>query len=145
MFNESDALIGKRIGVKDSVDQMNNSMQNILLQELEDFEGILIATTNLMTGLDKAFERRFLMKVKFNKPNVKSRYKILKTKLKSISSKLLKQIAEEFSLTGGQIDNIARRIELCRLLEGDASNEAIMAIVESERVTKTMRNSRIGY
>ena len=56
LFNESDALIGKRINVTSSVDQMNNSMQNILLQELEDFKGILMATTNLTSNLDEAFD-----------------------------------------------------------------------------------------
>jgi SpoVK/Ycf46/Vps4 family AAA+-type ATPase len=72
LFNESDALIGKRINVNNSVDQMNNSMQNILLQELEDFKGIMMATTNLTSNLDEAFERRFLFKIKYDRPSMEA-------------------------------------------------------------------------
>lgn len=45
LFNEADALIGQRMHASDSVDVMNNSMQNILLEELEKFDGIFFATT----------------------------------------------------------------------------------------------------
>ncbi|MDR0877431.1 MAG: ATP-binding protein [Treponema sp.] len=65
LFNEADAIIGRRMGFNaDSraVDQMENSIQNIILQEMEDLSGILIATTNLAKNMDKAFERRFLYK-----------------------------------------------------------------------------------
>ena len=79
LFNESDALIGKRINVNTSVDQMNNSMQNILLQELEDFNGILMATTNLTSNLDEAFDRRFLYKIKYSKPSIDAKTSIWKS------------------------------------------------------------------
>ena len=49
---------------------MENSIQNIILQEIEQLDGILIATTNLAENMDKAFERRFLYKVKFEKPDL---------------------------------------------------------------------------
>jgi SpoVK/Ycf46/Vps4 family AAA+-type ATPase len=81
LFNESDALIGKRINVNNSVDQMNNAMQNIILQELEDFRGILMATTNLTSNLDEAFERRFLFKIKYAKPSMGAKKSIWKSKL----------------------------------------------------------------
>jgi hypothetical protein len=68
LFNEADAILGKRINTNSSVDKMNNSLQNILLQELEDFEGIFMATTNLADHLDGAFDRRLLYKVEFKKP-----------------------------------------------------------------------------
>ena len=65
-FNEADAIINKRVkNVERSVDKMDNAMQNIILQELEDLEGILIATTNLTSNLDPAFERRFLSRWSF--------------------------------------------------------------------------------
>ena len=61
--------INKRTeNISHSVEKMDNAMQNIILQEIEDLEGILIATTNLTSNLDSAFERRFLFKVEFNKP-----------------------------------------------------------------------------
>ena len=65
LFNEADAIIGKRQeGTLRSVDKMENSIQNIILQEMEMLDGILIATTNLAQNMDKAFERRFLYKIK---------------------------------------------------------------------------------
>jgi hypothetical protein len=72
LFNEADAILGKRMeGAVKAVDRMENSVQNILLQEMETFEGIMIATTNLLGNLDPAFERRFLFKIRFNKPTLK--------------------------------------------------------------------------
>lgn len=71
LFNEADAILGKRMeGAVKAVDRMENSVQNILLQEMETFEGIMIATTNLLGNLDPAFERRFLFKIRFNKPEL---------------------------------------------------------------------------
>ena len=75
LFNEADAILGKRMdGAVRAVDRMENSVQIILLQEIEDFSGILIATTNLTTNLDPAFDRRFLYKIRFNKPELETLY-----------------------------------------------------------------------
>jgi len=65
-FNECDAVFGTRKQIGNSaVDQTENAIQNIILQQLEDMEGIMIATTNLTNNLDPAFERRFLYKILF--------------------------------------------------------------------------------
>lgn len=61
-FNEADAILNKRRKIESSSDQMLNSMQNILLQYLEDFEGIFMATTNYINNLDDAFDRRIFIK-----------------------------------------------------------------------------------
>ena len=64
LFNEADAIIGiRRNGADNAVDKMENSLQNIILQEMEQLDGIMIATTNLQQNMDKAFERRFLYKI----------------------------------------------------------------------------------
>ena len=74
LFNEADAVLGGRMeGASRAVDKMENSIQNIILQEMETLEGIMIATTNLTTNLDKAFERRFLYKIRFDRPTVNAR------------------------------------------------------------------------
>lgn len=117
LFNESDALIGKRYNVTHSVDQMNNSMQNILLQELEDFNGILIATTNLLCNLDEAFDRRFLYKVKFLKPDSTAKKFLWKEKLNFLSDDDCEKLANEFDFSGGQIDNISKKVFLDALLQ----------------------------
>ncbi len=68
LLNEADALVGRRVAVGHSVDQMHNIMQNVLLEELERFDGILVATTNLLDNIDAAFDRRFLFKLRFDPP-----------------------------------------------------------------------------
>jgi SpoVK/Ycf46/Vps4 family AAA+-type ATPase len=69
LLNEADAVICKRRETEGSnLAQTENAMQNIILEEMEKLEGILIATTNLTQNMDKAFERRFLFKVEFEKP-----------------------------------------------------------------------------
>lgn len=74
LFNEADAIIGNRMEVTtSSVDKMENCIQNVILQEMENLEGIMIATTNLERSLDAAFERRFLYKIKFEKPSLQVR------------------------------------------------------------------------
>ena len=118
-FNEADAIINKRTeNVEHSVDKMDNAMQNIILQEIEDLDGILIATTNLTTNLDKAFERRFLYKVEFHKPNTDVKTKIWRSMLKDITENDARQLASHFDFSGGQIENIARKRTVDYILSG---------------------------
>ena len=82
LFNEADAVFSKRKDVeKGNCAQTENAMQNIILEEMEDFKGILIATTNLEDNFDKAFERRFLYKVKFERPSEATKMKIWRNKM----------------------------------------------------------------
>jgi len=118
-FNEADAIISKRkedfgSGVSDT----ENRIQNILLEEIENFEGILIATTNLADNLDNAFERRFLFKVQFQKPSIKIRSQIWKLKLPNLTESDCEALAGKFDFTGGQIDNIVRKCEIEEILNG---------------------------
>jgi SpoVK/Ycf46/Vps4 family AAA+-type ATPase len=64
-----------------NVDQTENAIQNIILEEMENLDGILIATTNLTENLDKAFERRFLFKIRFDKPTLEAKTNIWKDKI----------------------------------------------------------------
>lgn len=74
LFNEADAIFSKRKDVgSGSVAQTGNAIQNIILEEMEKLDGILIATTNLADNLDGAFERRFLFKIRFDKPTMEAR------------------------------------------------------------------------
>ena len=69
LFNEADGIIAKRsTNAVHAVDQMENTLQNIILQEMETLDGIMMATTNLTQNMDSAFERRFLYKINFHKP-----------------------------------------------------------------------------
>jgi len=117
-INEADALIGRRTSVKDAVDQMNNSMQNILLDELERFEGIMFCTTNLETHPDPAFERRFLYKIKLSQPDVNVRAEIMKERIPELSVAQALELSARFELSGGQVDNIHRKLVTEELLNG---------------------------
>jgi len=144
LFNESDALISKRIEVMTSVDQMNNSMQNILLQELESFEGILFATSNLNVNLDKAFERRFLYKVLFKKPDAATREKIWADKLPDITAKDVRYLSHTFDFSGGQIDNVARKYILENILNNTKPNlKAIEKLCQDELFGQS--SAKIGF
>ena len=123
LFNEADAIIGKRLqSVEHSCDIMNNTMQNIILQEMENFEGILIATTNLENNMDPAFERRFLYKVRFGKPTKEVRKQIWQSIIPSLSDEVALALAKEFEFSGGQIENIARKQIVDNILYGDSAD-----------------------
>ena len=145
-FNEADAIINKRTeNVEHSVDKMDNAMQNILLQEIEDLDGILIATTNLTSNLDKAFERRFLYKVEFHKPDTDVKTKIWRSMLKDISADDARQLASHFDFSGGQIENIARKRTVDYILSGKfASLDEIEGYCRAELLGGKERRS-IGF
>ena len=120
-FNEADAIISKRrevVGRSNAV-QTENAIQNILLEEIENFEGILIATTNLVNNLDTAFERRFLFKIKFQKPDVSIRTRIWQLKMPFLTEEESILLAEKFDFSGGQIDNILRKKEIHEIIHGE--------------------------
>ena len=118
-FNEADAIINKRSQhAEHSVDKMDNAMQNIILQEIEDLDGILIATTNLTSNLDCAFERRFIYKVEFRKPSTDVKTQIWRSMLQDISDDDARQLASHFDFSGGQIENIARKRTVDYILSG---------------------------
>lgn len=144
-FNEADALISKRSNVNSSsVRQTENSMQNILLEEIENFKGILIATTNLIMNFDPAFERRFLFKVKFRKPSVTLKAKIWKLKMPVLSSADCELLASLFDFSGGQIDNVARKTDINKIIHGGAVD--IKKIIEfCEEETWDIERKKIGY
>ena len=110
VFNEADAVFGKRGDVdRSAVGQTENTIQNVILQEMENFEGILIATTNLTFNFDKAFERRFLYKIEFNKPGVTTRTNIWMDKIPGLTNEQAGILASRFDITGGNIENVARK------------------------------------
>jgi len=143
LLNEADALLGKRITVERSVDQMNNSMQNIFLQCLEDFNGILMATTNLVGNLDTAFDRRFLFKLKFQTPNEEVRRQIWHS---HFSQEQLAPVIDQLSqiaLSGGEIANCVKRYQLELLLDRANGIESLLSLAEGE--TSVRKTNAIGF
>lgn len=134
LFNEADGIFGKRnTGVKGAADQTENTIQNIILQNMETFEGILIATTNLTGNLDKAFERRFLYKIEFNRPSVKVRKSIWRSLMPELSDSDAETLAKKYDMSGGQIENVARKHLVASILnDGNLTLEEIIALCDSE-------------
>ena len=137
LLNEADALIGKRMeSAERAVDKSENAIQNIVLEEMENFDGILIATTNLTRNMDTAFERRFLYKIEFEKPNSESRAKIWKSMLPSLNKKDAFTLSERFPrFAGGQIENITRKITVDEVLHGGKRKLSdIVSLCEQETI-----------
>lgn len=119
LFNECDAVFSKRKDVgTSSTAQVENAIQNIILEEMEKLDGILIATTNLIDNLDPAFERRFLFKIRFEKPSVSAKKEIWKDKVKWITSDQAETLAETYNLSGGEIDNVVRKSQMKEIVSG---------------------------
>ncbi len=138
LFNEADGIFGTRYtGVNDSTDQMQNTIQNIILQNMETFEGILIATTNLTDNFDKAFERRFLFKIFFEKPKADVRKLIWMSVLPSLTSHDATLLASQYAFTGSMIENVARRLTIDEVLyERQSTLIDIKRLCEEELIKK---------
>lgn len=126
LFNEADGIIGKRLQVERSSDKDENAMQSVLLQELENFEGIFIATTNLICNVDAAFDRRFLFKVELSKPSPLTAAKIWRVRIPELTYAEALALAKEFTFSGGQIDNIAKRRAICKAVNQRTPTEEEM-------------------
>lgn len=147
LFNEADAVLCKRNeGAATAVDKMENAMQNIILQEMENLEGIMIATTNLTNNLDKAFERRFLYKIEFPKPTPNESKHIWHAMLPEISETEAFELAKQYAFSGGQIENIARKQLVNAVLTGEdkVSMEEIKEACKTELFTNNTTR-RIGF
>ena len=112
LLNEADQFLGARSsGTITGADQMHNQMQNIFLEQIENFRGMLIATTNLLENIDKAFSRRFNYKIEFKKPDLHQRIELWKKMLPKeapYDDAFDVNVLAEYSLTGGQINLIVK-------------------------------------
>jgi hypothetical protein len=149
LFNEADGILGKRQELGDSrrgPGQTENTIQNIILQEMENLQGgILIATTNMTNNLDKAFERRFLYKVEFEKPDHKAKTAIWQSILSDLTGEDAETLASRFDFSGGQIENVARKQTIGNILQGSPlSLEGIFALCREE-LFETDKIAKIGF
>ncbi len=112
LLNEADQFLSSRSeGAGSSADKMHNQMQNIFLEQIERFEGILIATTNLLGNIDKAFSRRFNYKIEFKKPGRKQRLRLWQFMLPEkadYAEDFDVEALAKYELTGGQINLVIR-------------------------------------
>lgn len=146
LFNEADAVFSKRKNVNSgNVAQTENAIQNIILEEMENLDGILIATTNLADNLAGAFERRFLFKIRFDKPTIEAKRNIWMNKLSSLSLEEAETLASNYDFSGGQIDNIARKAFIQEVINGvKPTINSLVKLCGEEKISKNNFN-RIGF
>ena len=147
LFNEADAIIGiRKQGAQSAVDKMENSIQNIILQEMETLDGIMIATTNLTQNLDTAFERRFLYKINFEKPDASVRQQLWKSMMPTLSDADAHVLANGYDFSGGQIENISRKATINAILHGEAANDLVRLTqyCNAERLDNANRR-KVGF
>lgn len=145
LFNEADGIFSKRKDTDSSnVAQTENTIQNIILEEMERLDGILIATTNMAENLDGAFERRFLFKIKFDKPTLEARKNIWLSKMPSLSYDNAGILATSFPFSGGEIDNIVRKATIMEVLGGKKPEiQDLKRLCREEKLHDG--SSRIGF
>ena len=146
-FNEADAIFGNRMeNTQHSVDKMENAIQNIILQEMEVLDGIMICTTNLTSCLDKAFDRRFIYKVEFEKPTNQARKLIWQSMLSSLNDEQATELANRFDFSGGQIQNISRKQVINAIFSGkdELDYDQIKLDCQNESISRNSRG-KVGF
>lgn len=106
LFDEADAVFGKRSAVKDSHDRYANMESSYLLQRLESFDGIALLTTNLRANIDEAFTRRLDLVVDFPFPDAGQRLALWRhglTHVPCVEGIDAGPPARDFELAGGSI------------------------------------------
>ena len=144
LINEADGLMNKRVAVNTSNDSFANQAQTELLEQLEKFNGILIATTNLLRNIDSAFHRRFLFKTEIHAPDQISRSNYLK---RSTIYPLLNSsqiaIVKNSPFTIAEMKNMEQKIGLIQRIR-KLSSKDIDALFISEGIIKNTTKA-IGY
>ena len=152
LLNEADQLLGTRGAGSNAVDRMNNNMQNLFLEGLERFSGILVATTNRRDLLDEAFSRRFTYKLELPPPDRNLREALWKNHLP------LKQLAPDIEieqlaaldLTGGEIRLVIEKAVRLQAYRGRSTidRKTLIDIAEDElagRMKRDGNKTRIGF
>ncbi|MFW6141261.1 MAG: ATP-binding protein [Candidatus Saliniplasma sp.] len=110
LIDEADGILHRRSPARDSVDKSENRVVNIILQEMEKHSGLLIFTSNIAIGLDRAVERRLDLKLELPSPEVDARKKIWRYHIPEelpLGENLdIEELAEKYEFTGGQIKNV---------------------------------------
>jgi SpoVK/Ycf46/Vps4 family AAA+-type ATPase len=113
---------------------------------METLSGILIATTNLTKNMDKAFERRFLYKIEFEKPAISARQSIWQAIIPELSEADAHELAARYDFSGGQIENIARKRTVDCIISGkEPELDTLLALSQDEVLAKEDGEKRIGF
>lgn len=137
LFDEADALFGKRTSTKSSNDRYANQEVSYLLQRVEQFNGLVILTSNFKNNIDDALLRRFNSIIKFSKPNAEERIKLWTNSIPkklSVSKDVLEKIGEKYELTGAQIISAIMHASLLSIEEKSTklSTENLLLGIKAE-------------
>nr|MBW4056987.1 AAA family ATPase [Pseudomonadota bacterium] len=148
LLNEADQLLGARDAGSNAVDRMNNNMQNLFLEGLERFSGILVATTNRRDLLDEAFSRRFTYKLELPPPDRMLRIALWQNHLpmnRLADDIEIEQLAD-LGLTGGEIRLVIERAVRLLAYRGITTidSKILMEIAKEEIASRMKRNGASG-
>jgi SpoVK/Ycf46/Vps4 family AAA+-type ATPase len=128
LFDEADAVFGKRTDVKSSNDRHANHEVNYLLQRLESFAGVCLLTTNHEAAIDEAFRRRLSVHVRFSVPEAEERRRLWRALLPAQAPRTadlgVDQLARAFVMSGGHIRNAVVRAAFLAADEDAAIGQA---------------------
>ncbi|EAI0904486.1 ATP-binding protein [Campylobacter lari] len=150
LLNEADQFLSTRIESSGGADKMHNQMQNIFLEQIERFSGVIIATTNFLENLDVAFSRRFEYKIEFKKPNYEQRLmiwqKALPKNAKFDDSFDLKKLAS-YELSGAQIVMVVKNTALKAAISKDGifKMNDFLHTIEKEIESSFDKNKIVGF
>lgn len=150
LLNEADQFLSTRIeGGGNGAEKMHNQMQNIFLEQIERFEGVLIATTNFMQSLDSAFSRRFDYKIEFKKPNYEERLSIWRKILPENASFDMSFSVEElakYELSGAQIVLVLKNtaLKVASKEDGIFSMDDFIGMIKREQVSAFGDEKKVG-
>jgi SpoVK/Ycf46/Vps4 family AAA+-type ATPase len=140
LFDEGDALFGRRTGVHNANDRYANLETNFLLQRIESYEGIVLVTTNLGEAIDRAFERRIDAAVEFRPPDAEERLEIWRLHLPprhAVPGAVLEELAYRCALSGGQIRNGVLHASLLAVESGEPIRAGHLAAAVDREYRKT--------
>lgn len=143
LLNEADGIMNKRVEIKTSNDAFANHAQTELLEQLERFKGIIIATTNLAQNIDKAFDRRFLFSTEISAPDTYVRKKYLQhsTLKKHLEPNQLEALANQ-EWTIAEIQKIENQINLLGRVK-EINSRDVVKFLSNHRLLET--KNKIGY
>ena len=136
LFDEADALFGKRTEVKDSNDRFANQQTNYLLQRIESFDGIVLLTSNSRSRFDGAFTRRLDAILEFPAPGPEERRALWLAHLgaaRDLSAAELNRLAAGCDLAGGHIRNVTLAAKAVAGAGAIDFNSIVMALAAEYR------------
>ena len=150
VFDEADALFGGRLDEHSSNDRTYNYMTNLLMQEMDRFEGVVILTSNREFALDRAFERRIVLKLCFDLPSAAERARIWASHLPDQAPKApdidFDELGRRFEISGGNIRNaMLNAAGEAAFLHTEITMAMLVRAAEKEKPVLTGQNRKIGF